>query len=53
MVEGSARYSWYMDVLLSLARGLPDVDSALPLLIMRRLLAAPNGYLLVLFDGGI
>lgn len=40
-----------MDVLLSLARGLPDVDSTLPLKIMRRLLAAPNGYLLVLYSG--
>ena len=31
MVDGSARYSWYMDVLLSLARGLADFGSALPL----------------------
>ena len=51
MVEGSARYSWYMDVLLSLARGLPDVDSTLPLKIMRKLLAPANGYLLVLYSG--
>ena len=51
MVEGSARYSWYMDVLLSLARGLPDVASTVPLKIMRKLLDAPNGYLLVLYAG--
>ena len=51
MLEGSARYSWYVDVLLCLARGQPDVDSALPLKIMRRLLGAPNGYLLVLYSG--
>ena len=51
MVDGSARYSWYMDTLLSLARSLPDVDSQLPLKIMRKLLAAPNGYLLVLYEG--
>ena len=51
MVEGSARYSWYMDVLLSLARGLPNLNSTLPLNIIHRLLEAPNGYLLVLYSG--
>ena len=51
MVEGSARYSWYIDVLLSLARGLSGADCTIPLKIMRRLLAQENGYLLVLYSG--
>jgi hypothetical protein len=42
-----------VDLLLCLARALPDVDSKLPLKIMRRLLAAPDGYLLVLYSGSI
>ena len=32
-------------------RGLPDVDSGVPLKIMRKLLAPANGYLLVLYSG--
>ena len=51
MVESSARYAWYMDVLLALARGISDVGSTLPAKIMCRLLAAPSGYLLVLYSG--
>ena len=52
MVGGSARYSWYVDVLLSLARGLPDADSTAALKIMRKLLGVtPQGYLLVLYAG--
>ena len=40
-----------MDVLLTLSRGLADVGSDVPLRLTRKLLAAPNGYLLVLFSG--
>ena len=51
MVEGSARYSWYIDVLLSLARGLPDADSKSALNILNKILAPADGYLIVLYSG--
>ena len=51
MVDGSARYSWYIDFLLSLARGLPDADTSAALKIVHKLLAPANGYLLVLYSG--
>ena len=41
----------YMDVLLTLSRGLADVGSSVPIMLTRKLLAAPGGYLLVLFSG--
>ena len=50
MSVGSARYSWYLDVLLTLIRGLPSSDSTLPLTILRKLMAKPD-YLIVLFSG--
>ena len=45
-----SRYSWYIDVLLTLVRGLPSSDNTLQLLILRKLLEQPD-YLLVLFHG--
>jgi len=50
MSEGSARYAWYLDVLLELTRGLDRGNSTVPLSILRLFLAKPN-YLLILFPG--
>ena len=50
MSEGSARYAWYLDVLLELTRGLDRSNVRVPLRILHLLLARP-GYLLVLFLG--
>lgn len=41
----------YLEVLLSLARGLPDGDTSGALRIMRKLLAPSSGHLLVLYAG--
>lgn len=50
MSGGSARYAWYIDVLLTLTRGLANLSHSVPLAILRKLLAKPS-YLLVLFPG--